>query len=302
MKTAPKSSDPGSLESISITDDLERDLENVSREELRAMCERLRDDIRRRTLALASAMHELRTPLAILDGYPEILNSGKAGDLNDRQQAILQDMKANEKRLKGFISEFLTFAALETRTVTTNLQVGDLNATLYEVCTTWMPRLQKKKIQLHFSPEEALEPFAFDNLKVQHVMSNLLHNAVKFTPDNGNIWVAIEKIAWERRLRANPTKVEKRQHTAKLPKAARVTVSDSGPGIDPEFHTEIFNDFRKLKTGDKDDGSMGLGLSIARRLVSAHGGKIWVESNPGAGSRFIFILPLPQVASSTSSN
>ena len=293
MKTA-KGIESEAVQPISITDDLGRDLQDVSREELRAMCERLRDDIRRRTLALASAMHELRTPLAILDGYLEILNSGKAGTLNDRQQAILQDMKSNEKRLKSFISEFLTFAALETRTVTTNLQVADLNATLYEVCTTWMPRLQKKKIQLHFSPEEALEPFAFDSLKVQHVISNLLHNAVKFTPEGGNVWVAIEKIAWERRLRANPTKVEKRRQSAKLPKAARVTVSDSGPGIDPEFHIEIFNDFRKLSTGTKDDGSMGLGLSIARRLVNAHGGKIWVESNPGAGSRFIFILPITQ--------
>jgi signal transduction histidine kinase len=299
MKSATKGPDSGAVEPISITDDLERDLENVGRDELRAMCERLRDDIRRRTIALASAMHELRTPLAILDGYLEILNSGKAGDLNDRQQAIIQDMKANEKRLKSFISEFLTFAALETRAVTTNLQAGDLNATLYEVCTTWMPRLQKKKIQLHFSPEEALEPFAFDSLKVQHVLSNLVHNAVKFTPEGGNIWVAIEKIAWERRLRANPTKVEKRRQSAKLPKAARVTVSDSGSGIDPEFHIEIFNDFRKLTTGAKDDGSMGLGLSIARRLVNAHGGKIWVESNPGAGSRFIFILPLAQVSTGT---
>lgn len=298
MKTA-KGTESEAVQAISITDDLGRDLQDVSREELRAMCERLRDDIRRRTLALASAMHELRTPLAILDGYLEILNSGKAGTLNDRQQAILQDMKANEKRLKSFISEFLTFAALETRTVTTNLQVADLNATLYEVCATWMPRLQKKKIQLHFSPEEALEPFAFDSLKVQHVISNLLHNAVKFTPEGGNVWVAIEKIAWERRLRANPTKVEKRRQSVKLPKAARVTVSDSGPGIDPEFHVEIFSDFRKLSTGTKDDGSMGLGLSIARRLVNAHGGKIWVESNPGAGSRFIFILPLPPAVSAT---
>jgi signal transduction histidine kinase len=298
MKTAPRGPEPA-VEAISITDDLERDLENVSREDLRAICERLRDDIRRRTVALASAMHELRTPLASLDGYLEILNSGKAGDLNDRQQAILHDMKANEKRLKSFIAEFLTFAALETRTVSANLQEADLNATLYETCTTWMPRLQKKKIQLHFSPEEALEPFPFDGLKVQHVLSNLLHNALKFTPEGGNIWVAIEKIAWERRLRANPTKVEKRQQAAKLPKAARVTVSDSGPGIDPEFHIEIFNDFRKLSSGGKDDGSMGLGLSIARRLVNAHGGKIWVESNPGAGSRFIFILPL---APSPSSN
>src|SRR6185369_5756653 len=112
MKATPKGSEPAPVESITISDDLERDLENVGRDDLRAMCERLRDDIRRRTIALASAMHELRTPLAILDGYLEILNSGKAGELKDRQQAILQDMKGNEKRLKSFINEFLTFAAL----------------------------------------------------------------------------------------------------------------------------------------------------------------------------------------------
>jgi signal transduction histidine kinase len=281
---------------ITLTDDMERDLAPLSADELRAVCERLKDEIRRRTVALASAMHELRTPLAILDGYLELLHSEKAGSLTEKQRAIIDDMRANEKRLKSFISDFLTFTALETKSLALNLQTHDLNATVREVCEMWSGRLQKKQIAFHFSAEEVLEPFAFDNLKIQHVLSNLVHNAYKFTPEGGTVWVAIEKVSWERRLRSKPTKVEKRRETSRLPKAARVTVSDTGPGIEPEFHIEIFNDFRKLSSPKNAEDSMGLGLSIARRLVAAHDGKIWVESNPGSGSRFIFMLPIRQVA------
>jgi signal transduction histidine kinase len=277
---------------ITISDDMERNLDNLSTDELRAVAERLRDEIRRRTVALASAMHELRTPLAVLDGYLQILESEKSGPLTEKQRIIIDDMIANERRLKGFISDFLTFAAIETKNLQLNLQVNDLNASMHEVCSMWMPRMQKKHIALHYSPEENLEPFAFDNLKIQHVLSNLIHNAFKFTPEGGSVWVAVEKVAWERRLRSHPTNVEKRRELSKLPKAARVTVSDTGPGIEPEFHIEIFNDFRKLSNPNTADDSMGLGLSIARRLVAAHEGKIWVESNPGSGSRFIFLLPI----------
>jgi signal transduction histidine kinase len=295
-----KAPDPEAVTPITISDDMERDLSSLGIEELRAVTERLRDEIRRRTVALASAMHELRTPLAVLDGYLELLHGGKAGELNEKQREIIDDMRANEKRLKSFISDFLTFTAIETKSLQLNLQMNDLNASMYEVCGMWMPRMQKKRIALHYSPEDDLRAFAFDNLKIQHVLSNLIHNAFKFTPEGGSVWVAVEKVAWERRLRSKPTKVEKRRELSKLPKAARVTVSDTGPGIEPEFHIEIFNDFRKLSSPANADDSMGLGLSIARRLVSAHDGKIWVESNPGSGSRFIFLLPIRELQTQTS--
>jgi signal transduction histidine kinase len=294
-KTAPKQPEEIPAEnSPSITEDLECDLDALGVDDIRGVCERLREESRRRTVALASAVHELRTPLAVMEGYMELLYSGKAGALNEKQQHILEDMKANEKRLKSFIADFLTFAAIETKNLNMNFGVGDLNSCLSEVCSLWMPRFQQKGVALYFSPEQDLQPFPFDHLKLQHVVSNLIHNAWKFTPPRGTVWVAAEKYYWERRLREEPTNMEKRRlETRKLPRAARVIVSDTGPGIEPEFHQEIFNDFRKLSRGNASD-SMGLGLSIARRLVNAHGGKIWVESKPGSGSKFLFLIPIPK--------
>ncbi|MCU1305770.1 MAG: signal transduction histidine kinase [Acidobacteriaceae bacterium] len=294
-KTAPRQPEEIPAETTpSITEDLECDLDALGVDDIRGVCERLREESRRRTVALASAVHELRTPLAVMEGYMELLFSGKTGSLNEKQKHILEDMKANEKRLKSFIADFLTFAAIETKNLNMNFEVGDLNSCLSEVCSLWMPRFQQKGIALYFSPEQDLQHFPFDHLKLQHVVSNLIHNAWKFTPPRGTVWVAAEKYYWERRLREEPTNMEKRRlETRKLPRAARVIVSDTGPGIEPEFHQEIFNDFRKLSRGNASD-SMGLGLSIARRLVNAHGGKIWVESKPGSGSKFLFLIPIPK--------
>jgi signal transduction histidine kinase len=278
---------------ITLAEDLECNLDRLSSDELRGICERLREEFQRRTVALASAVHELRTPLAVMDGYTELLYTGKAGELNPKQLAILEEMRTNEKRLKSFIADFLTFAAIEARNLNLKVDTGDLNGTISEVCSMWLPRFQKKGVALYFSPEEGLEDFPFDALKIQHVVSNLVHNALKFTPEKGSVWVTVEKVAWDRRLRTEPISVEKRRREgAKLPRAARVAVSDNGSGIDPEFHQEIFQDFRKLSGPENAEGSMGLGLSIARRLVQAHGGKIWVESLPPNGSKFFFILPL----------
>lgn len=280
------------LRPLTLADDMECDLESLSLEDVREVCERLREELRRRTVALAAAMHELRTPLAIMDGYIELLFNSRAGNLTERQTAIVEDMRGNAKRLKSFIADFLTFTAIETKNLSLNLEANDLNACIDEVCSLWMPRFQKRNLACYFSPAPDLDPFLFDNLKVQHVVSNLLHNALKFTPENGTVWVTAEKVAWERRLRTEPIPAERRKReNAKLPRAARVTVSDTGPGIDPEFHQEIFNDFRKLTGTQNAADSMGLGLSIARRLVNGHGGKIWVESSLGHGSKFLFLLP-----------
>ena len=280
------------LEPIGIAEDLERSLDSLSADELRCICLRLRDEYKRRTVALASAMHELRTPLAVMDGYLQVLAGAKAGPLNDKQQQIIDDMQANGKRLKNFINEFLTFSSIETKHPDVHLEFGDLNACLAEVCEMWMPRFREKGVALYFLPEDQLQPVQFDSLKIQHVVSNLVHNAWKFTPPRGTVWLSTEDFGWDRRLHQEPTtQVERRRERSKLPRAIRVIVSDTGPGIEPEFHSEIFQDFRKVSSPTNSPDSMGLGLSIARRLVQAHGGKIWVESKPGSGSKFCFVLP-----------
>ena len=296
MAKREKTAEANPLEPIpSLLDDLECDLDQLPADAIRDICERLREESRRRTVALASAVHELRTPLAVMEGYMELLYSEKAGALNDKQRQILEDMKANEKRLKRFIADFLTFSAIETKNLNMNMEEGDLNDCLSEVCALWMPRFEQKGVALYFSPEHGLPRFAFDHLKIQHVVSNLIHNAWKFTPSRGTVWVSAERYFWERRLREEPTKMEKRRiENRKLPIAARIIVSDTGPGIEPEFHQEIFNDFRRLKGVNNSADSIGLGLSIARRLLNAHGGKIWVESKPGSGSKFLFLLPIPK--------
>jgi len=251
---------------------------------------RLQDETYRRKVALATAAHELKTPLSICVGYVDLLLSQDLGSLNQKQLQILEDLGANCRRLRKFAQDFLTYSALEKGKLNLKLELGDLSACLAEVYSFWQPRLQAKGVASYFRPSDNLGPFPFDYHKTQQVVSNLLENALKFTPPGESVWLTVESHCWERRsLRAQAVPRDRRQQTEAAANAVRVSVSDRGPGIPPEYHQEIFDDFFKL---DERDGGMGLGLAIARRLVQAHGGKIWVESEPGSGSRFSFLLPL----------
>ena len=253
---------------------------------------RMKENAHRRTIALATAAHRLKTPLAIISGYIELLLNQKAGPLVARQQDILQESQENCDRLKRFIQDFLTYSALETGAVTLQIESGDLNLCLEEVYELWLPRFQKKGVALYLSPGYKFNPFLFDSFKIEEVVSNLLENALKFTPAAGSVWMSAELHFWDRRHRHEHWGPNEKRHLVDAsPNAARVTVSDTGPGIKPEFHSEIFDDFFRVPGASETSEGTGLGLAIARRLVQAHGGKIWVESELGAGSKISFILP-----------
>ncbi len=261
-------------------------------EELLQSFERLQAESRRRTTALAHAAHELKTPLAIMAGYLDLLLSDKVGPLSDRQRQILEDMRANGTRLQQFIHDFLTYSALETGNVSMRFEMADLNACLQEVCSFWLHRFHQQGVALYFLANEKLKPFPFDNFKVQHIISNLLDNALKFTPSGGTVWLNAEPHVWERRAGKSERVVgDRRKQSVSVPNSVRVSVSDTGVGIAPEFQQEIFEDFSK-SSQDRNSQGMGLGLSIARRLVQAHGGRIWMESQPGSGTKFSFLIPL----------
>jgi len=252
----------------------------------------LRERYARTTSALASAAHDLKTPLAILNGYVEVLQSEKLGSLNERQQEVLRDMRSNGQRLQRYIQDFLSFSVLETGELRMKFESGNLNVCLSEVCRLWSPRFQERGLAMYFLANDKLPEFSFDAPKVERVISNLLENASKFTPSGGTVWLHAEPYMWERRTIAQPAvNQERRRRPLGQPNSVKISVSDTGPGIPPEYHLEIFDDFFRLPSTEKSEG-MGLGLAIARRLVLGMGGKIWVESEGGSGCRFSFILPM----------
>ena len=270
--------------------------ESASAQELQDYSQ-LRERYLRTTNALASAAHDLKTPLAILNGYVELLQSEKLGGLNERQREVLRDMRSNGERLARYIQDFLSFSVLETGQLKMRFESGNINACLSEVCRLWSPRFQERGLAMYFLANEKVHEFAFDAPKVERIVSNLLENASKFTPAGGTVWLHAEPYAWERRAVSKPAvSQERRRRPLSQPNSVKISVSDTGPGIPPEYHLEIFDDFFRLSNHDKSEG-MGLGLAIARRLVHAMGGKIWVESDPGTGCRFSFIIPVKPPAS-----
>jgi signal transduction histidine kinase len=242
--------------------------------------------------ALASAAHELKTPLAIMGGYLQLLLAEKLGPLNPRQMEVLAEMQANSVRLGNFVQNLLAYATLKVDRFEMQYETGDINACIREIAELWAQRFQDKALAFYFLPSDNLPAFPFDYYKIQHIVSNLLDNAMKYTPPSGTVWLHTEPYFWDRRTVQRTPVVERRKVRLNSPNCCRVSVSDTGPGIAPEFQQEIFDEyFRLTPEGTRADG-YGLGLAIARRLVQAAGGKIWVESEPGSGSKFSFLVLL----------
>jgi signal transduction histidine kinase len=163
----------------------------------------------------------------------------------------------------------------------------------------WSNRFQEKGLALYFLANDKLPVFPFDTPKLERIISNLLENSFKFTPQGGTVWLHAEPYMWERRAAELPSSAERRRQNVTHPNSVKVSVSDTGPGIPAEFHLEVFDDFFRLPGTEAQEG-MGLGLAIARRLVQGMGGKIWVESDAGAGCKFSFLIPYKPVAAAAS--
>jgi signal transduction histidine kinase len=259
----------------------------------------LQQRFQRTTNALGSAAHDLKTPLAILNGYVELLQSEKLGPISERQREVLHDMQSSGKRLQQFIQDFLTFSALETGGLKMQFVVGNINQCLSDVCRLWSTRFQERGLALYFLANDKLPEFPFDLPKLERVISNLLENSFKFVPQGGTVWLHAEPYMWERRATSQPaSSTERRRRADSQPNSVKVSVSDTGPGIPAEFHQEVFDDFFRLPGNESKEG-MGLGLSIVRRLVQGMGGKVWVESDPGAGCKFSFLIPFKPAANSS---
>ena len=242
--------------------------------------------------ALATAAHELKTPLAVMDGYLRLLLAEKFGPLTAKQSAVLTEIQQNGLRLSDFVHNLLAYASMKVERLEMHYQKSDINVCLREIAELWSQRFHDKAIAFYFLPCQELSPFRFDWFKVQHIVSNLLDNAIKYTPAGGTVWLHVEPYFWERRAARNKPKIDRRRSVKRIPNCCRVSLADTGPGIEAEFQQEIFEEyFRLTHEGSRAEG-YGMGLAIARKLVQAAGGKIWVESDPGHGSKFSFLLLL----------
>jgi signal transduction histidine kinase len=249
---------------------------------------RLQEVNRQKTVFLASAAHELKTPLAVIKGYYDLLLSGSLGKLTDKQRDILQESKDSSERLVRLVSMFLNYSALESGKLVMHSRENDLRDCLSELATRWRETFVRKHVKLDTLLDGNLPIFKFDYQKVQQTVANLLDNALKHTPAGGQVSLRAELYFWERRSTQDVQPVERRRQRAQHPNAIKIVVSDTGPGIAPEHHQEIFEDFVRV---DRTASGMGLGLAIAKRLVQAHRGKIWVDSEPRRGCTFTFLLP-----------
>jgi signal transduction histidine kinase len=239
-----------------------------------------------------SAAHELKTPLAVMLGYADLLRSGRLGGLNDRQQEALGELYQSGERLQRLTQDLLLLyqlraapAALPRR----EIEIAPVNPHVQEIFEFWALLARQRSIAYRFQPGPGAPRARVDPSKMQHIVSNLIENALKYSPVGGRIGVNVASCFWERRRAQTAVLFNlERKTSRKMSNAVRIDVTDTGPGIPSDHHEDIFRDFVQVP-GTSSQGT-GLGLAIARRLTEACGGALWVESEPGRGSRFSLLL------------
>ena len=249
---------------------------------------RLQEVNRQKTVFLASAAHELKTPLAVMKGYYDLLLAGSLGRLEEKQREILLESKESCDRLVRLVSMFLNYSALESGKLVLHTRENDPRECLVELADRWVDAFQRNQVRFETRFSDEIPPLKFDYQKVQQCAATLLDNALKHTPPGGTVVIGAELYFWERRAAALAPSMERRRGMGSASNAVMIWVRDTGPGIAAEYHQEIFEDFVRV---DRSSSGMGLGLAIAKRLVQAHRGKIWVDSELGRGSTFSFLLP-----------
>jgi PAS domain S-box-containing protein len=235
---------------------------------------RLKELDRMKSDFVSNVSHELRTPLTAIKGSVDNMLDGLTGSLNEKQVRYLARIKSNTDRLSRLINDLLDLSRIESGRIEVRSTTLTLTALAEEVAEHLKSLAAEKLIRIEVpSPDPKVTAWA-DRDKVTQVLVNLIGNAVKFTPQNGKVTVALEKNGDD---------------------YVQISIDDTGPGILPEEKNKIFSKFYQFADIDKEKpkGS-GLGLAISKALVEMHGGKIWVESEVGKGSTFYFTLPARQ--------
>ncbi|TMQ16940.1 MAG: GAF domain-containing protein [Candidatus Rokuibacteriota bacterium] len=220
---------------------------------------------------LASMSHELRTPLNAVIGFSEVLLERMFGEVNPKQEEYLNDILASGRHLLSLINDILDLAKIEAGRMELDLEEFDLPQAIDNALVLIRERATRKGLSLDVRLAGDLGAARGDQRKIKQVLLNLLSNAVKFTPEGGRIEVRGQRVDSQ----------------------AEISVADTGIGIAADDLEAVFEEFRQVGTDytKKHEGT-GLGLTLSRKFVELHGGRIWVKSQPGQGSTFTFTIPV----------
>jgi signal transduction histidine kinase len=244
-----------------------REIEQKSRE--------LEAASRHKSEFLANMSHELRTPLNAIIGFSEVLAEQLFGPVNEKQADYLRDILESGRHLLALINDILDLSKIEAGRMELEASEFDLPRAIENALTLVRERANRHGVELEHEVDPNLGAIRADERKVKQVLLNLLTNALKFTPAGGRVLV---------RARL-------------LDHAAEISVADTGVGIATEDQAAVFEEFRQVGAMSRKVEGTGLGLAISRKFIELHGGRIWVTSEPGAGSTFAFTLPLPATGS-----
>lgn len=249
---------------------LEQKVQERTQELLRSK-EELESANRLKSEFLANMSHELRTPLNAIISMSEILDEETFGPLNEKQHTYMEEILGSGVHLLSLINDVLDLSKVEAGQLEVESAPFSLNDLLKSSFVVVKERALKHGIRLRQDHQSSVDVIEGDFRRIKQVVFNLLSNAVKFTPDGGEVWL----------------------RTMDEPGSVVVCVEDTGIGIAPEDQEIVFDQFRQVDSSYRRryEGT-GLGLALCRKFVEVHGGRIWVESEEGKGSRFYFSIPV----------
>jgi signal transduction histidine kinase/CheY-like chemotaxis protein len=255
-------------------------IENVRLfDEIQDKSRQLEEASQHKSQFLANMSHELRTPLNAILGYTELMADGAYGEPSEKMLGILQRLEANGKHLLGLINDVLDLSKIEAGQLVLELSDYCVQDIVQTVRSTLEPLAADKKLGFKLEIASQLPSGHGDGRRLTQVLINLVGNAIKFT-DAGEVAIKAE---------ANNG-------------AFHVSVRDTGPGISAADQAKLFQEFQQADNAiTRKKGGTGLGLAISKRIIEMHGGRIWVESQPGQGSIFTFTLPVIRRAAGRSS-
>jgi signal transduction histidine kinase len=244
---------------------------NVNRmnDELRRLYRELEAASLHKSEFLANMSHELRTPLNAILGFSQVLREGMFGAVNEKQEEYLDDILSSGNHLLSLINDVLDLSKVEAGQIELEVAPFSLREALERGVVMVRERATKDGVRVALAADPNVDMVEGDERRIRQVIFNLLSNAVKFTPAGGAVDVSATQVDGE----------------------VSVSVADTGPGIPPDDHERIFEEFQQSEAGIEQREGTGLGLALSKRLVELHGGRIWVESEPGKGSTFTFALP-----------